>query len=257
MPLEMSDYQIVLTAIQAAENQLTDIFKRYTTLSLPENRSTLLENDDMVAFIEVSDKAVEEMCIECNKKLSSLASRLKTRTHMVDPVTKAPLYGPKMREKVNSLIERFDSWKIHLETSDVLRDIRSMALMLREEKMCKLEEEEKENRLRKEEEARRKHETLQLKQEDEEEHMRQMIERREIERQILARKAQAIRELKAKKLEESTCRREEELQKLKAEKEAVVLGKEGLRQALQTLERNVNDNVRHSLIANTNTKETL
>lgn len=257
MPLEMSEYQIVLTAIQAAENQLTDIFKRYTTLSLPENRSTLLENDDMVAFIEVSDKAVEEMCIECNKKLSSLVSRLKTRTHMVDPVTKAPRYGPKMREKVNSLIERFGSWKIHLETSDVLRDIRSMALMLREEKMCKLEEEEKENRLRKEEEARRKHETLQLGQEDEEEHMRQMIERREIERQILARKAQAIRELKAKKLEESTLRREEELQKLKTEKEAVVLGKEGLRQALQTLERNVNDNVRHSLIANTNTKETL
>nr|CCA20172.1 conserved hypothetical protein [Albugo laibachii Nc14] len=240
----MTEYNLVFTAIQTAETQLGNLTQRYSELRLSEKPCHYLENDDIVAFIEMSQRAVDEMCIECNEKLSTLVSRLEKRTKMMDPVTKAPRFGPRMLEKVNALIRRFDAWKLELETSDVLRDIKSMGLCLRERKLCKLKEKVEQSRLSKVEEVRREHELLQMVREDEEEHRRRRIVKDEIERQnltMLARQAQAIREAKARKLEEDALRSDEELQKLNAQKEAVVLGKEGLRQALLTLERNVDD----------------
>jgi hypothetical protein len=191
-------------------------------------------NDVDAAMVEARD-ALEFVRGTLEGETDASMERFRARCAMVDPVTQAPRFGPKMMTRVKTMLEEYDSMKLEVEESGLLASVADRVEAVKSERRER-ERQAEEQRARSERE-RREAEAVEQQRKEREEHERQQREE-EAERERvaeLARAAQLKREQRERMRQDEERRAREEQERLDALHKEIQPGKEALDRAMDML----------------------
>lgn len=233
----MSEFREASAAVAALSARLAALQAASERIAGDYNDAAMVEAEGALEFVR---NALEG-------EVDASMGRFRARCAMVDPVTQAPRFGPKMMAKVKEMLAAYNEVKRQAEEGDLLARVAARIETIRCEKRAR-ERQAEEQRARAERERSEAEVAERARREQEEQEQRQREEEAERERVAeLARAAQLKREQRARERQEEERRAREEQERREALNSAIEPGKEALERALGLLRESTGNEVLQSL----------
>lgn len=230
----MSEFREATAAVAALSTRLQALRAAIKRLQGPGDvDAVVLEAQDALEFVRGALEGETNASME----------RFRARCTMVDPVTQAPRFGPKMMVKVTAMLGEYDATKLEAEESGLLASVADRIEVIKSERRER-ERQAEEQRGRAEQEKREAEAAEQRRREREEQERLQREAAAERERvAALARAAQLKREQRERMRQDEERRAHEEQERLDALRKTFKPGKEALGRAMDMLRESTGSEV--------------
>ncbi|KAF1331260.1 Dynein light chain, partial [Globisporangium splendens] len=200
--------------------------------------------------VDAKAHALRTLTDELHGATNALMAKFRARLEIIDPVTKEPRFGPKMKAKVELLLQRFEDVRAAVETTDIVAQVEDqVACAAAQQEEVRRHELLQQQEVQEAEAVRSRALEAEQARAAQEEQVRLAIEQTREQQRIakLAVLAQRKREERERARVEQAKKLEEEKTRLEQLNAAIPVGKEGLEKALAMLRESTGSEAQYRL----------